>query len=481
MTTTNTNLQNSDMRKNIIFLLTGDPFVDTGALVIKTLVSYFPQKSLMEMLEYITNVYINHWGEKLHAVFHTNSKLMNPSRKGKHKKDTIKYFKDIIEGNFVEDCIEGYCKTCGRKGVLYSNSRSFFPLSGSGAFVNFHHAHEGGSFLCSDCTIKLYFVPLGVLKLGRYIGLLHAQSVTVRNYIVKTIIRQNLDKIQRQASESILASVYSNPRNALFHFASEIITEIENEEFSEYLQLFHFTNFANKPDCMIYTLPNSVFCFLNKVLRYHKQDWYSFIKRYYRIKYSHWDDEMDALVIEKKKEKIVLTDKDCINYPNIVYERLLSNQSILPQLLRVYRGLFQNKVKQIHLMIAIYYVTEVLGMKQEQLGLIKRIAEVVLELSQRENNYKKYLVLLERTRKAYELRAALLKIIKANYRSGAKEPLIRLEEYVNYLFPDGQYWSEIRDLMLIYLYEKLHEIGVNSEEIPEDVIEVAGDEPINNF
>ena len=190
---------------------------------------------------------------------------------------------------------------------------------------------------------------------------------------------------------------------------------------------------------------------------------------------------MDALVIEKKKEKIVLTDKDCINYPNIVYERLLSNQSILPQLLRVYRGLFQNKVKQIHLMIAIYYVTEVLGMKQEQLGLIKRIAEVVLELSQRENNYKKYLVLLERTRKAYELRAALLKIIKANYRSGAKEPLIRLEEYVNYLFPDGQYWSEIRDLMLIYLYEKLHEIGVNSEEIPEDVIEVAGDEPINNF
>ena len=419
MTTTNTNLQNSDMRKNIIFLLTGDPFVDTGALVIKTLVSYFPQKSLMEMLEYITNVYINHWGEKLHAVFHTNSKLMNPSRKGKHKKDTIKYFKDIIEGNFVEDCIEGYCKTCGRKGVLYSNSRSFFPLSGSGAFVNFHHAHEGGSFLCSDCTIKLYFVPLGVLKLGRYIGLLHAQSVTVRNYIVKTIIRQNLDKIQRQASESILASVYSNPRNALFHFASEIIEEIEDENYSEFLQLFHFTNFGASPDCDIYILPNPIFKFLNIILHHYGKYWNYFLNRHFKIKGVKWNTEKQSWVKEKKKEITILSEDDYLNNRNLIYEKLLSNKSILTQFVKIHKQHYYNKLENFPKMIAIYYVKEVLGMEDRQIQLIRRISDVVFELSKKENNFKKYLVMLEGSGRAFQLRGALLKIIKANFRNGS--------------------------------------------------------------
>ena len=110
-------------------------------------------------------------------------------------------------------------------------------------------------------------------------------------------------------------------------------------------------------------------------------------------------------------------------------------------------------------------------MEREQIKLIGRIADAVFELSRMENNYKKYLVLLEAAGKAYEFRGALLKIIKANYRNSAKEPLIRMEEYVTYLFPDGQYWGEVRDLLLIHLYEKLHDNQINSTEIPETNIE----------
>ena len=121
-------------------------------------------------------------------------------------------------------------------------------------------------------------------------------------------------------------------------------------------------------------------------------------------------------------------------------------------------------------------------MTKEQVGVIARIADVIFELSREENNYKKYLFMLESAGKAFQLRGALLKIIKANFQSGAKEPLIRMEDYVNYLFPDGQYWGEVRDLLLIHLYEKLHDEGVNREAIPEEeVVETIENEPVNQF
>ena len=115
-------------------------------------------------------------------------------------------------------------------------------------------------------------------------------------------------------------------------------------------------------------------------------------------------------------------------------------------------------------------------MEGEQLQLIIRISDVIFDLSKKENNFKKYLTLLESAGKAYQLRGALLKIIKAHYQSGANEPLVRLNEYVEYLFPDGQYWGEVRDLLLISLYERMHDERINIDELPDSDIVVAEDQ-----
>ncbi len=109
-------------------------------------------------------------------------------------------------------------------------------------------------------------------------------------------------------------------------------------------------------------------------------------------------------------------------------------------------------------------------MEDKQIQLIRRIGDAVFELAQKENNFKKYLVLLEGASRSYQLRSALLKIVKERYKTGAREPLIRLQEYVEYLFPDGQSWGEVRDLMLIYLYERLHDAQVETTEIPEEIV-----------
>lgn len=459
----------------ISFEPTGDPFVDTGALVLKAMHQRFPQKSLMDSMEFVTDVYIDKWGKKLHSIFHTNSKLLNPSTKGKHRQNTLEYLKGLISNISNDGTIHGYCKICGQHDTLFQNSREFYPLSGSGAFVNFHHGHEDGTYLCNQCSLKLYLVPLGVLQIGGNIGLLQTQTEFSRKYVEQSVIEENLDKIGRNTSDGILKSDYKNPRNALFHFAAEIIRSAKDDNASETLQLFHFTNFGAAPFCDIYILPSPVFRFLNKVINYQSRAWYYFVNRYYRIKKATWDWDTGEWLQTKKKETTPIEKAEYLNNPNSIYERILSGQSILKQILHMHREHFKQKKEPFPLEIAIYYVKEVLRMEDKQIQLIRRIGDAVFELAQKENNFKKYLVMLEGASRSYQLRSALLKIIKERYKSGEKEPLIRLQEYVEYLFPDGQAWGEVRDLMLIYLYERLHDAQVEEAEIPEDIAPVEED------
>ncbi|WP_456443819.1 type I-B CRISPR-associated protein Cas8b1/Cst1 [Caldithrix abyssi] len=455
--------------KGISFEPTGDPFVDTGALVLKALHNRFPQKSLMEVLTFVTDVYLINWKQKLHSVFHTNSKLLNPSTKGKHRENTIQYLKGLVDNKSNDSTIQGFCKICGNKSTLFQNSREFYPLTGSGAFVNFHHGHEEGSYLCNVCSLKLYLLPLGVLQMGGSVGLLQVQTDFSRKYVEKNIVEVNLDKIGKNTSEGILKSDFSNPKNALFHFATEIIRAAKDENASETLQLFHFTNFGAAPFCDIYVLPSPVFRFLNKVINYQPRAWHYFVNRYFRIKKAEWDWENGRWLQKKKNEEKTIEENEYLNNPNHIYERLLAGQSILKQVLKIHREHFKRKKEPFPLDIAIYYVKEVLHMDNKQIQLIRRIGDAVFELAQKENNFKKYLVLLEGASRSYQLRSALLKIVKERYKSGEKEPLIRLQEYVEYLFPDGQAWGEVRDLMLIYLYERLHDANIEEAEIPEEI------------
>ncbi len=64
----------------------------------------------------------------------------------------------------------------------------------------------------------------------------------------------------------------------------------------------------------------------------------------------------------------------------------------------------------------------------------------------------------------------MLRLNTDNYLKDGAAPLITVEDYVEYLFPDGGNWTEIRDVLLIATYQKLHEIhmAVDIEPIEEE-------------
>ena len=61
-------------------------------------------------------------------------------------------------------------------------------------------------------------------------------------------------------------------------------------------------------------------------------------------------------------------------------------------------------------------------------------------------------------RRQSELRRYLINLAKENVNTRKHlNVLWTIDDYVNYLFPDGTDWREVRDLLLITIYQKIHE------------------------
>ncbi len=451
----------------VTFEETGDPFVDAGGMALEYISKQFPEKTIMELIEWAAKVYVVKWNAKLNALF-LNSPITQTSKKGNQKiLSTIEMFKEII----TKSSNLGFCRYCGNKTYLSKAGRDVSCLVGSGTFVNFHHSHEAGLMICPQCAVKYFFLPFGLLSMGNLTILQSTTNYGTEFWKMKTV-KTNLDKISRGTSEGILKSDFKNPKNALFKLASELINIFANKEISENLTLYHFTNFAASVDCNIYSIPNPVFNFLSRVLKIKARQWFDFTYRYYHISKSKWNEKTNQWEI---KDKIV-TEDDYRNCRNEIFNKLLEGRSILSNMTSYYKKQIK-KTKGIDSSMAVYYAKEVIKMTSEQINLIKSIGNKIFDLMKEEDAFKKYLVKLEGASKAYQLRSALINIIKKNYSVGNEETIVTLDEWVTYLFPDGQYWGEVRDLLLIFLYEKMHE---NDMKIEVDVNEQIDETEENN-
>ena len=67
------------------------------------------------------------------------------------------------------------------------------------------------------------------------------------------------------------------------------------------------------------------------------------------------------------------------------------------------------------------------------------------------------IVKLNSINSAFLLRRFILKIVEKNYAVGNEEAIVTVEDYTNYLFPETRSWMETRDVLLIYIYQMLHE------------------------
>ncbi|RYC71332.1 type I-B CRISPR-associated protein Cas8b1/Cst1 [Spirosoma sordidisoli] len=448
--------------KDYLISPTGDPFADVGGYVIETLWEdpKLKDKDILGLIEYVANIYINQWNANLHAFF-LNSKITQPAFDSKRKlAETLAYYRSII--NETAPSQVGYCRISGRKTNLFAAGRDNHILSGSSTFINFHHGFESGLYLSKEIIIRFFFVPLGVTQLGDKIGLISSNNSVVAKYYVQQLLNGtdgHLTAIGRGLASGVARSEYGIVANALFSFADSCVKNIRPAVFTRLdenvveirdttLSLYHFTNFGAKPEVVMYQLPATIFGFyaLCQTVVYAEQ-WRPFVAAHYRnSKYKDARYNQDSNTWVSTKEELAYDSFS--TWRNVILERLLNGGTLIPyfkEWIRKHKFPFQ---------IVENYLFYVMNMDKRTLQKIKDVAGFIV--SRDEDSIKKAILRLNRAKYVQEVRQYLLKLIDDNYKANPVTPLIRLDD-VEYLFPETVSWREIRDLLLIAIYEKLHD------------------------
>jgi CRISPR-associated protein Cst1 len=433
---------------------TGDPFTDVGGKVIQLLFEEKGHQDILKLIDEMTKTYVHSWNGKLNAFF-LNSKITQPAFKGERKiSETAKYFRQLINEELPFE--EGYCRVLGVKTNLFNSGRDNNIMVGSGTFINFHHAFQNGLMLSKEAIIRLFFVPYGCVQLTDKVALLQSNDEGINKYFVQKNIEENQSRIGKGLEGGINRSKHKSPSSALFGFARNWIVNLKyySVEDNVEMNLYHFTNFGASPEVVLYNFSAAMFKFYAKVQhRTLQQDWQRFANSYFKQKNAKYDFEKDAFELTENKVNKTLAYKDFRTWYNSIYESLILGKPILKAMLN---WVFK-KQRPLNFEIIKLYQQHIKNMNAKTLQIIEKIADYVL---QDESSAKQNIRSLQKPTKAHAFRKVLLKLVAKNHLQRNTDPLFSMEEYALELFPDGTYWQEIQDLLLIALFQKMHERGI---------------------
>ncbi len=451
-----------------LFRPTGDPFTDAGGYALKEYSILFPDLDILEIIMKVTDIYVDKWNAKINPYF-LNSKITQPAFNSKQKKEeTRKYYTSLIMEKIPY--IEGFCRISGQNTKLFPACRDNSVLSGSGKFVNFHHGFQDGIMLSKEMIIRLYFLPLASEYLQDKIAVVHSNNIQIAEFFSTCCCKENIDAVGRNVSDGILRSVSRSPGTALFRYVDKLLAEakIYSDENNYTIALYHFTNFGATPDVKIYTLPFEAFRFYRFTQKAkYKQQWNSFVASYYMADKEHkkaeYNEYDSTFICEDSQNSIIIKEDDFRYWSNRIYNNLINDKSILPFFLK------RSIKHKLSFEIIRNYEINIRKMKKETISKIEQMADFILA-SNNEQGIKKAIKKLDGVKNSYLLRRFVLKDIVAKYyNEGNQNVIVTVEDYAEYLFPDTNSWQETRDVLLIAIYQKLHEKNLYVEaNLPED-------------
>lgn len=453
---------------------TGEPFVDSGGYALKALSDNYPELDVLELIMLATKIYVDNWEAKINPFF-LNSKITQPAFKADKKKEETKaYFLGLLEETLPYSV--GYCRVTGKKAKLFPAGRDNSVLSGSGTFVNFHNTFDTGIMLSKEALIKYHFLPLGSELLQGRICVINSNNQTTSGLYAKECCDRILYDIGQNMSHGLLRNESRSPGTAIFRFLDKILMRYANNDTeNNSITLYHFTNFGASPEVQIYTLPFQALNFYKETRKtVYKTSWTIFVNHHYKCsdyKKTEYDEKLNCFTALDKKQEVSIKEDDFKFWRNTIYDKLLAGESIISNVRKwsVYNCF--------NLSLLECYLINIRKMKKETVNKINQIAEFILSCNS-EVDMKKVLTKLNGVKNSYLLRRFILKVIEDNYKKGNEMPLVTVEDYVDYLFPDSSSWMETRDVLLISIYQKLHErhLNVEVEEMASDEMEFGDDE-----
>lgn len=437
---------------------TGDPFADVGGIVIDFF-QHLPQlknKSILELIAYAADVYVDDWDAKLHPFF-LNSTITQAQFIGDRKrKETLDYFTNLIDEDAA--CVQGYCEITGRKTTLFPAGRNNQILAGSGTFVNYHCNLQPGTYLSKEILIRMFFVPFGVRRLADKIALVTSNNEKILQFFVFQNCIYNLDALKNATSKGPLKSVFRNPANAVFRFIDDYLEYLEKSLYSDdktyfdpastSIELFHFSNLGQKPEIALYGMDSDIFHFYTFCRKTYKSEWQTFVQNHYS------PDNYGKSIFNEEKQKWETKEGEEITFAeyqrwrNFVLNALFNKSSLTKLFLKWSEHNF------LPMDIITTYQTQIRGMQKESVEKIEAIALFIV--NQADSPVEDIIKELNSAMSRIELRKIFLSLQELAYRHNAKEAILSAKEYLDYLASTGSAWTELRDLFVIAIYQKRH-------------------------
>lgn len=430
---------------NKIFELTGNPFIDMGALVLKERIDKdnlhdITKEEIKSQIKKLMQIYQKEpWRKCIYSIF-PNSPLVNPTYIGagnnveKHNEKLAKYV-DGIES--LKN--KGTCLGCGRREGRFKLKKTDLPLTGSGKYKSsFPSADEGLPF-CGACSVAMQFSPLGFMQSAGKFLLPQSNSIT----LLESWINFCLNNLNSQISSGNYTGcnkASSNiPENAIYLILSSILERMggkDSQVKSINVKIFHFTNYNQGPDMNIYDVPSQTFDFISEVhnSRY-KFGWRQILSQGFTnsVNASNIDEE-----IKQKR--------------NDVISRLFHNKPI-------WQYFFSTTEKKAYADWALlsYYMNKVINMDKKIIKTIKSLGDKIC-VTAKETNNEKRINQLQQTSTYEGFRGVLLKIQKDRLDHNLEENLISIDDLNKIIYQDEYTnWKLVRDLILFRCYENLHE------------------------
>ena len=447
----------SSQKRNISVNKPEDPFVTLGMIAIELLCEKpfkeCTKEDLLSAAKILVDWYLTPaWSKELLSIF-PNSKYVNVSIKDK-RGESLNFLSNLISGIIAPiNNNSSLCQFCGDNSNEICYAKTVIPLAGSYHLSNFFPSFQQGIHACPRCVFAIQFSPLLCYKAGGKPCLISSGNILLLTEYGKEIIkglksRSASGEFNDKSKSGLFDDNFKSTENALFNlayrFSSKYVIEGICSE-NESITLYYFDNYNQKPKgVQIFRFPSNVFSFISFVMNspQYKKDWFTLLSRYYLQKIQ----KDDSIPIWKTSR-------------NSIHTNLLENKSII----WAFKD-DKNRKALVTWELVEEYCKKVRHMNQQRLNEIKKCADRIAKMIKQKNN-KKRLNAIVSSKNLEEFRNQIRLSMVDWQKLGKEEPLIGFEQFTQILIPgDYRGWTEVKDLIVVRLYEQLHDILVNENE-----------------
>jgi CRISPR-associated protein Cst1 len=482
-----------ELEKNILDFSqpVGDPMVEIGRL---GLIEYCGKnkfesfEEIEEQIKKLFNIYTFKTSGRISQVFSSNSKFTHNST-GKDLNDRLK---QAIEqySELIKESKNGHCLSCGKQDNLSSVSKTILPLTTGNSNANFTSNFSNQFLVCKECMTSLFFAPINMQKTSGRMGFMISNNQEINKFWSEV----NIEEFNANIVKNI-DSIVDSKINIFENFIYKTIEELQEENLFGDITFYLISNVDIDSNIEVIHILENNMKFIHKVAPHFFKgkltssglnEWDKLIYKYssmdnkgkFRIRNEAVkivDEKLNILVDHKtKKTKVKFEDeviknkdyKSTLKYSNPLIRNFIQGKSIL--------GFFKRNRSSWHL--TQIYLKEILGMREERLNVLKKVANKLQELNSGDKEFIRKIVFpLERTKSQGEFREKLRELMRKSL-TKSSEPLFTAEEMVFQILPSGESWTETKDILLIALYEKLTLDDEMKEEFEKHIINEGEDE-----